>query len=368
MLLHIDHTLLSWYDNNARILPWRISPSDRACCIVPNPYHVWISEMMLQQTTVATVIDYYHKFITKWRTIHDLANASLDDVMTEWAGLGYYSRARNLHKTAVMIVENYAGIFPSDASELIKLAGIGRYSAASISAIAFDKPAAVMDGNIERIISRLYCIETPLPKAKNELYALSKILTPQSRAGDYAQAMMDLGATVCTPKKPLCDQCPIHGYCFAYKNGNPEYYPVKIPKQQKPSHKGAIFLILDTHTKQIIVEKRPHNGLFGGMDIFPYCNPHETKETVKNEYFIALSMDKILSKYGIYNNSHKIIGQIKHIFTHFTFYADIILLETDRITLDIGNARLVSVDSVHSVALPTLMQKALKTYTQNLNV
>lgn len=352
----LDYTLLSWYDKNARILPWRVSPSDRACGIVPNPYHVWISEMMLQQTTVATVINYYHKFITKWRTIHDLANASLDDVMTEWAGLGYYSRARNLHKTAVMIVENYGGIFPSDETELIKLAGIGRYSAASISAIAFDKPAAVMDGNIERIISRLYSIETPLPKAKNDLYALTKTLTPKHRAGDYAQAMMDLGATVCTPKKPLCKQCPIHKHCFAYKNGNPEYYPVKIPKPQKPSHKGAIFLIIDTHTKQIIVEKRPNSGLFGGMDIFPYCNPHETKD------FLAVSMDNILAKYGIHNHSYKTIGQIKHIFTHFTFYADIILIETEHIILGIDNARLVNMDSVHSVALPTLMQKALKIY------
>jgi A/G-specific adenine glycosylase len=308
---------------------------------------------MLQQTTVATVIDYYHKFITKWHTIQVLANASLDDVMTEWAGLGYYSRARNLYKTAVMIVENYGGIFPSDETELIKLAGIGRYSAASISAIAFDKPAAVMDGNIERIISRLYCIETPLPKAKNDLYALSKTLTPQNRAGDYAQAMMDLGATVCTPKKPLCKQCPIHGYCLAYKNANPEYYPVKIPKPQKPNHKGAIFLIIDTHTKQIIVEKRPPSGLFGGMDIFPYCNPHETKETVKDEDFIALSMDKILGKYGIYNTSHKIIGQIKHIFTHFTFYADIILLEAEHTTLDtIMHALLAWIASIQLLCQP----------------
>lgn len=366
MNLKISEPLLDWYDKYARILPWRVSSHDKACGVIPNPYHVWVSEMMLQQTTVATVLAYYHKFMQKWHTIHDLAHASLDEVMTEWAGLGYYSRARNLYKTANTIVNDYGGIFPSDEKDLIKLAGIGRYSAASISAIAFDMPAAVMDGNIERIISRLYCIKTPLPQAKNELYALAKTLTPQKRAGDYAQAMMDLGATICTPKKPFCGSCPIHTQCLAYKNGNPQEYPVKIPKLSKPTHKGCIFLIIDTDTKQIIVEKRPKSGLFGGMEIFPYINPHETKNTPDNNDFSVMSIDNILNKIVKNYNSYKVIGHLKHIFTHFTFHADIILIEMQYITLLNQNTRLVAINNLDTVALPTLMLKALRFYTAEI--
>ena len=359
------NTLLDWYNKNARILPWRISPHDRAGGVMPNPYHVWLSEMMLQQTTVTTVINYYHKFIAKWHSIHDLANATQDEIMTQWAGLGYYSRARNLHKTANIIVDSHQGIFPDDEKELIKLAGIGRYSAASIAAIAFDKSAAVMDGNIERIISRLYCVKNPFPASKSELYGLTKTLTPRHRSGDYAQAMMDLGATICTPKKPACGLCPIKESCQAYKTDNPEKYPVKMPKIPKPTHRGSIFLIVDKNNN-ILVEKRPNNGLFGGMEIFPYVNPHEIKNTTKNNDFAMFSIDKavdkIVDKFNIICNDQKFIGCIKHIFTHFTFYADVILLRTDIITQVHHDVRLVAINHLNTVALPTLMQKALKFY------
>lgn len=347
----LPEALLEWYDKNARILPWRISPADRQRGIMPNPYHVWLSEIMLQQTTVATVKEYYRKFITVWHDVHHLANASQDDIMTAWAGLGYYSRARNLHKTAQIISQQYKGIFPSDEKELIKLAGIGRYSAASIAAIAFDKSAAVMDGNIERIISRLFCVKNPLPHSKNELYALVASLTPHKRAGDYAQAMMDLGATICTPKKPVCELCPIKKFCQAYKQDTPENYPVKVPKAPKPTHQGHIFLIIDTQNN-ILIEKRPNSGLFGGMDIFPYINPHE-KQQVNHCNQLLTCLNKI---------SETKIGFVKHIFTHFTLEAEVTLVITNPITITDDKMRFVSINTVSTLALPSLMQKALKFY------
>jgi A/G-specific adenine glycosylase len=362
--MSVSDAILKWYDVNARILPWRIAPYDRACGVMPNPYHVWVSEMMLQQTTVATVINYYNKFITKWPSVYDLAQASQDEIMTEWAGLGYYSRARNLHKTAQTIMQHYQGVFPDNEQELIKLAGIGRYSAASISAIAFDKPAAVMDGNIERIVTRLFCIKNPLPASKKELYQLVKTLTPQMRSGDYAQAMMDLGASVCTPKKPLCKECPLQNDCQAYQTDNPEIYPVKTPKIQKPTHKGIIFLLIDSH-HHILVEKRPNSGLFGGMDIFPYMNPHEMDNRSENNGFsiksILKTVDKIVDKCDVSQDSFKVIGHIKHVFTHFNFHADVLYIPLQEIKpINNKTTRLVKIDQLHTIALPTLMKKTIK--------
>jgi A/G-specific adenine glycosylase len=347
MNTQFSDAILNWYDNHARILPWRVSPAERLQGILPNPYYVWLSEMMLQQTTVATVKDYYHKFITKWTTIHALAATTQDDIMTAWAGLGYYSRARNLHKTAQIIVNDYQGIFPNHEKELIKLAGIGRYSAASIAAIAFDESVAVMDGNIERIIARLYCVKTPMPIAKNELYQHTKALTPPKRAGDYAQAMMDLGATICTPKKPICNLCPVKNYCMAYRTDIPENYPVKTPKSPKPTHKGIIYLIIDKE-QNILVQKRPDKGLFGGMEIFPYINPHEHTN------------DDLRYDDNVRCNTHQVIGCVKHIFTHFTFIADIILIKTEMIKLNTPTMRIIPVSQLHTAALPTLMQKAIR--------
>lgn len=355
----ISSLMLEWYDTHARELPWRIPPHSHQ---KPDPYHIWLSEIMLQQTTVATVKEYYHKFINIWPTVQDLANASQDEVMTAWAGLGYYSRARNLHKTAQIITNDYNEIFPDTEAELIKLSGIGPYSAASISAIAFDKPSAVMDGNIERIISRLYCVTTPLPTAKKELYELTKQLTPLKRAGDYAQSMMDLGATICTPKKPYCGICPIKTHCQAYKNDTPENYPYKLPKVKKPTYHGAIFLLV-TPDHQIVIEKRPNNGLFGGMEIFPYYNPHEhTRETGKN----ALSVDDMFNQVitGTLGITKQNIGSIKHVFTHFTFHADLILVPLNCYFPE-KNRRLIPIKSLNQIALPTLMQKALKFYKNN---
>src|SRR5882757_6651627 len=204
--------LLTWYDRHRRTLPWRAPPGERT-----PPYLVWLSEIMLQQTTVATVGDYFHRFVMRWSTVEALAAAPLDEVLSAWAGLGYYARARNLHACANAVVADYGGHFPEDDASLLALPGIGRYTAAAVRAIAFDRPASAVDGNVERVIARLYAIDTPLPDAKIEIAARAAELVPQNRAGDYAQAMMDLGATVCTPRNPSCVICPLGRGCRALK-------------------------------------------------------------------------------------------------------------------------------------------------------
>ncbi|HLY58454.1 MAG TPA: A/G-specific adenine glycosylase, partial [Stellaceae bacterium] len=216
----LSRRILAWYDRHRRDLPWRAAPGDRA-----DPYAVWLSEIMLQQTTVATVGRYFGDFMTRWPTVGDLAAAPLDSVLHAWAGLGYYARARNLHACAKAVVERYGGRFPETESELRTLPGIGDYTAAAIAAIAFDKPAAVMDGNVERVMARLFRVAEPLPDAKPTLRAHAASLTSAERPGDYAQAVMDLGATICTPRRPRCVLCPWVNDCEARRAGDPELYP-----------------------------------------------------------------------------------------------------------------------------------------------
>ncbi|HLQ18369.1 MAG TPA: A/G-specific adenine glycosylase, partial [Tabrizicola sp.] len=211
--------LLSWYDRHARVMPWRVSPQDRAEGTRPDPYRVWLSEVMLQQTTVAAVKDYFHRFTARWPTVTDLAVARDADVMGEWAGLGYYARARNLLKCARAVVSDHGGQFPDTREGLLTLPGIGPYTASAISAIAYDEPATVVDGNVERVISRVFLVETPLPAAKPELTDLAARLTPTERPGDYAQAIMDLGATICTPRSPACGICPWSHACASRAEG-----------------------------------------------------------------------------------------------------------------------------------------------------
>ena len=225
--------LLEWYDYNARAMPWRVPPEKRLKGVLPNPYHVWLSEIMLQQTTVASVKSYFIKFITKWPTIFDLANARDEEIMGAWAGLGYYARARNLLKCARVIVKESDGEFPKTSEALLKLPGVGPYTAAAIASIAYDIPETVVDGNVERVISRIFNIHTKLPKAKKELAFLAKQLTPTIRSGDYAQAIMDLGATICKPTSPKCNICPWVYYCVSNKAGTSEYLPRKFKKTNK---------------------------------------------------------------------------------------------------------------------------------------
>src|SRR5260221_760287 len=230
--------LLAWYDRHRRTLPWRAAAGKRA-----DPYRVWLSEIMLQQTTVATVGYYFRRFLERWPTVDALARAPLDDVLSAWAGLGYYARARNLHACADVVAGRHGGLFPQDDAGLLTLPGVGAYTAAAIRAIAFDQPASAVDGNVERVIARLFAIETPLPDAKAEIKARAAKLVPQERAGDYAQAMMDLGATVCVPRRPRCVICPLMAGCRARKPGLAEELPRRAPKAAKPTRRGLAFVL-----------------------------------------------------------------------------------------------------------------------------
>jgi A/G-specific adenine glycosylase len=256
--------LLGWYDQAARELPWRIGPADRACGVLPDPYRVWLSEVMLQQTTVAAVHGHFARFIATWPDVAALAAAPEAEVMAAWAGLGYYARARNLLDCARVVIAEHGGRFPAGSAALRKLPGVGPYTAAAIAAIAFDEPATVVDGNVERVVARLFAAETPLPAAKPELVALAARLTPALRPGDHAQAMMDLGATICTPRAPDCPACPLAGFCAARATGVQRALPQRAPKAEKPRHLGFAY-VARRHDGALLLETRPARGLLGGM-------------------------------------------------------------------------------------------------------
>ena len=262
----VDHgaaaLLLAWYDRHARVMPWRLGPAERAG-ERPDPYRVWLSEVMLQQTTVAAVRAYFRRFTERWPTVADLAAATDADVMAEWAGLGYYARARNLLKCARAVAARPGG-FPDTEDALRALPGIGPYTAAAVAAIAFDRPAVVVDGNVERVVSRLFAVDTPLPKAKPDLTALAAQLTPHLRPGDHAQAMMDLGATICTPRNPTCGICPLLGLCAAQARGIATDLPRKLPKPEKRTRHGIAYLVRRSDGAWLL-ERRPDRGLLGGM-------------------------------------------------------------------------------------------------------
>ena len=260
----LSEGLLAWYDAHARVLPWRVSPQDRAAGDMPDPYRVWLSEIMLQQTTVAAVRDYFRRFTELWPTVDALAAAEDATVMGEWAGLGYYARARNLLKCARTVVTDHGGRFPTDRETLLTLPGIGPYTASAMAAIAFDRPETVVDGNVERVIARLFAVEAPMPKAKRRLTALAATLTPSHRPGDYAQAMMDLGATVCTPRSPACGICPLVHACDGRRLGIAAELPRKAPKAAKPVRVGIAYIGRRTDGAWLL-ERRPDSGLLGGM-------------------------------------------------------------------------------------------------------
>jgi A/G-specific adenine glycosylase len=338
--------LLTWYDRHRRTLPWRAPPGDRT-----PPYLVWLSEIMLQQTTVATVGDYFHRFVTRWPTIKALAAAPLDDVLSAWAGLGYYARARNLHACANAIVEKYGGDFPEDEASLLVLPGIGRYTAAAIRAIAFDRPASAVDGNVERVIARLQAIETPLPDAKIEINARAAELVPQQRAGDYAQAMMDLGATVCTPRNPSCVICPLLAGCRGRLRGIAEELPRRPPKADKPTRRGLAFVLM-RKDGAVLLRKRPAKGLLGGMDEVPSSPWREG----------TLLIADALKEAPVPANWKVLDGGIRHTFTHFHLE----LAVARAIAATAGLARLapgtdwVTVDGMTARALPTVMRKVIE--------
>ncbi len=257
-------TLLQWYDVHARVMPWRVAPQDRASGVLPDPYGVWLSEVMLQQTTVAAVREYWRKFMTLWPNVTALAAAEDADVMAAWAGLGYYARARNLLKCARAIVADHGGVFPADRATLLTLPGIGPYTAAAVSAIAFDRPETVLDGNVERVMARLFDVHDPLPGSKPQLLARAEALTPDTRPGDYAQAVMDLGATICSPKSPACGICPWRDGCAARRAGTAAELPKKSPKKKIPTRQGIAYVARRADGAWLL-ETRPERGLLGGM-------------------------------------------------------------------------------------------------------
>ncbi|MBN9669153.1 A/G-specific adenine glycosylase [Roseibium aggregatum] len=341
--------LLSWYERYARRLPWRVAPEDRKLGEIPDPYKVWLSEVMLQQTTVAAVKDYFRKFTETWPTVEDLAAAHEEDVMKAWAGLGYYSRARNLKKCAMEVARSYGGRFPEDETELLKLPGIGPYTAAAISTIAFDRHAAVVDGNVERVLARYARIETPLPEAKPAIKSLMGQLTPEARPGDFAQAVMDLGATICTPRRPACALCPWTGDCRARAANLAESLPQKAPKKQKPTRFGAAFVAVDETTGAVLLRRRPPKGLLGGMTEVPGTNWSEDFDA-----------DTALAGVPFPAPWQPRPAQVTHTFTHFHLRLTVFRAAVSAPTeAALDGAWWSSPETLEGEALPTVMRKVL---------
>jgi A/G-specific adenine glycosylase len=282
---NLGRRLLAWYDRNRRDLPWRARPEERS-----DPYRVWVSEIMLQQTTVAATIPYYQRFLARFPTVHALAAADLDEALRLWAGLGYYARARNLHACARAVVERHDGHFPQKLAALRALPGIGDYTAAAIAAIAYDEPVVPIDGNVERVVARLFAIGEALPRGKPAIRRAAEQLAPEARAGDFAQALMDLGATLCTPKSPGCPRCPLRADCAAYRRGDPEAFPGREAKRQGRLRRGAAFVVL-RDDGCLLVRTRPANGLLGGMTEVP-----TTEWTNSFDEQIALAAAPVLTR------------------------------------------------------------------------
>ena len=332
--------LLRWYDAHARRLPWRARKGE-----TPDPYAVWLSEIMLQQTTVAAVGPYFTRFLARWPDVAALARAPQDDVMREWAGLGYYSRARNLHACARKVSSEYGGNFPDTVDSLMALPGIGPYTAAAIAAIAFGKSATVVDGNVERVVARLFNIETPLPAAKPDIRAKAATLTPQRRAGDFAQAMMDLGATLCTPKRPSCERCPIAGLCDARAGGTQAHRPARAAKKPRPVREGACFwLMRDGH---VWLRRRPDKGLLGGMMEVPGTPWAEGKAAFTGEPLDHAPFDAAWTR---------VPGLVEHTFTHFHLELAVFTARTRRKHIA-GEGLWVPIDDLAGEALPSVMRK-----------
>lgn len=336
----ISKKLLDWYDRERRHLPWRAAPGTR-----PDPYHVWLSEIMLQQTTVATVRAYFEKFLTRWPSVTALAAAPQEEVLKEWAGLGYYARARNLHKCAQTVTAQ-GGTFPDTEEGLKALPGVGDYTSAAIAAIAFDRPAAVVDGNIERVVSRLKRIGEPLPGAKKPIKAATADITPRKRPGDFAQAMMDLGATICTPKAPKCLLCPIADACAAQKAGDMERYPVKPPKKVKPTRRAISFWLM--HDGHILLERRPSKGLLGGMPGL-FSTPWVERQDFpsKEEWLPARPSDDYFKESE---------GMAKHTFTHFHLETQLVIAKAAQ-RHNLENGFWVPEKDLSGAGLPTVFKK-----------
>ena len=336
----ISRDVLAWYDGHARVMPWRVGPQDKARGVRPDPYRVWLSEVMLQQTTVAAVKDYFIRFTTRWPDVAALAAADDGEVMAQWAGLGYYARARNLLACARQVAAQ--GGFPQDEAGLRALRGIGPYTAAAIAAIAYDHPATVLDGNVERVMARVFALQTPLPAAKPQLYDLAASQTPPLRAGDYAQAVMDLGATICTPKSPACGICPIMSRCAAKAQGIAAELPRKTPKAEKPTRTGQVWIIQRPSDGAFLLERRADRGLLGGMLAFPSSGWDGCEAAPPAD----LAFDSI--------------GTARHTFTHFHLNLKVLASHTP------CNPSRGAFMALNPKDLPTLMRKAFAIYSDSL--
>ena len=341
-------SLLAWYDAERRDLPWRCDPRKAA-----DPYLVWLSEIMLQRTTVKVVVPYFQKFVTRWPTVTALAIAPLEEVLQQWAGLGYYSRARNLKACADVVVRDYGGVFPCAEVELLKLPGIGPYTAAAISAIAFGKKATPVDSNVERVVLRLFAVRQPLPAARPKIRRLAATLTPQRQAGDFAQAMMDLGAEICTPKKPSCLVCPVQQNCAASAQNLSDVLPMKATKAARPSRYGIAFLV-QREDSTVLLRQRPEVGLLGGMLEVPSTIWGEDLP-VRTE---AMQFAPVMASWL------PVVGTVVHVFTHFRLelvvYRALVPIDASfTLWAKQERCRWVHRRDLHTQALPSLMKKVI---------
>lgn len=337
--------LLKWYDHHRRVLPWRALPKQKA-----DPYHVWLSEIMLQQTTVPAVIPYFLKFLQKWPSVQDLAAADSQEVMENWAGLGYYARARNLHKCAGVVANDLNGKFPKELERLKDLPGIGDYTAAAIRSIAFNKPANVVDGNVERVMARIFAVTEPMPVSKPLLKSLAADMAEgeSKRPGDYAQALMDLGATVCTPSSPKCMICPVRGFCNGYEQGIAESLPARAAKKLKPQKHGYVYWISDRKGR-ILFQKRGEKGMLGGTIGLP----------------TSVWLDQAIEKTHLPGILAQEPGKImvRHSFTHFDLDLHGVEIKTDKVgDFDKDGYFWVSKDEAGKLGIPSLFKKALKQF------
>jgi A/G-specific adenine glycosylase len=336
--------LLAWYDRHARLLPWRARRGERA-----DPYKVWLSEIMLQQTTVKAVAPYYARFVARWPTVQALNDASLDDVLRAWAGLGYYARARNLHACAKEVVARHGGIFPDDLASLRALPGIGDYTAAAIAAIALDKPAVPVDGNVERVVARLFAVEDALPAAKRDIKRWAASLLPPRRAGDFAQALMDLGATLCSPKRPACALCPWDDCCAARARGDQDTFPRKVPKREGRLRRGAAFVVLRADGR-VLLQTRPDKGLLASMTEVPgsaWAHDFDDKRALHSAPRLNGAKWRRLP------------GTVRHVFTHFPLALSVFVARLPRATPAPKAKRWVKLVDLPGEALPNVMRKVL---------
>jgi A/G-specific adenine glycosylase len=337
--------LLAWYDRHRRILPWRARRGEK-----PDPYRVWLSEIMLQQTTVKTVAPYYARFVARWPTVAALAAVSLDDVLRAWAGLGYYARARNLQACARAVVERHGGTFPASLDGLRALPGIGDYTAAAVAAIAFDLPAVPVDGNVERVMTRLFAVEEKLPAAKATVRRLAASLLPARRAGDFAQALMDLGATICSPKRPACALCPWNESCLAQARGDQETFPRKARKRVGKLRLGAAYVAMRADGR-VLLRRRPEKGLLGAMTEVPgsdWAHDFDVTEALR-----ATPRLRAIAAW------RRLPGVVRHVFTHFPLELTVFIARVPRATPAPQGARWVKLADLPGEALPSVMRKVL---------